>query len=88
MSMSDLLELSNKILHIFIKYAYVPSSVAHKRLASDIAKQGVEVLQLAQTMSPSQLGRMRFIGIRRLAQCKRDEPKKFAEIIKDLEAML
>lgn len=80
--------LENRILSVFIKHGYVPSSMAHKRLAYDIATQGNEILKLAYKMSPSQLGRMKLLGIRRLAQCKRDDSAKFKDLIKELEAML
>ena len=80
--------LETKILSVFIKNGYVPSSIAHKRLTYDIAEHGAEILQLAYKMSPSQLGRMRLLGVRRLSQLKRDDENKFELLMKDMEAML
>jgi hypothetical protein len=81
-------ELEMKILGVLLRHDYVPSSVTHRKLASDITRYGKEVLKLAYTMSPSQLGKMGLLGIRRLSQLKRDDPEKFKKVMADLEVIL
>lgn len=81
-------ELEKKILGVLLKNEFVPSSVAHIKLAQDINQHGKEILRLAEKMSPSQLGHMGLLGVRRLAQLRRDNPEKFKKVMADLEVIL
>ena len=75
-----------EILKVFIAHDCVFSSVAHQKLICDIQRLGWErVKYLANKFSPSQLGRMGYLGVRRLSQLKRDEPAKFQKVMKELE---
>jgi len=81
-------ELERKIFEVLLKNDFLPSSVAHQRLASDIQRYGRDILKLAYKLSPSQLGNMGLLGVRRLAQLRRDDPKKFEKVMKELEEVV
>ena len=82
-------ELALRILAVFAKYNIHFSSMAHKRLAYDVKRLGWDTVKfLAMHYSPSQLGRMGFLGVRRLAQLRRDNPQLFETIVKELEEVI
>lgn len=82
-------ELVEKILKVFTDNSYLPSSTTHEKLAYDIQRFGWErVKLLSATLTPSQLGRMKLLGARRLAQLKRDDPEKFVRVINELDREL
>ena len=77
------------ILEILLRHGATFSSVAHKQIAHEINTLGFETAkQLAESYSPSQLGKMGYLGLRRLAQLKRDDPEKFKKVMEDLEKLL
>jgi len=79
----------DKIVVILARHNAILSSAMVTRLWGDIVGLGWEVAKkLSETKSPSQLGIMRKLGIRRLAQLRRDEPAKFEQIMKELETLL
>jgi len=81
--------LSEKILKVLVDNDCVFSAVAHEKLATDILTLGWDrVKYLANNFSPSQLGRMGHLGVRRLAQLKRDNPQKFRKVMVELEAVV
>jgi hypothetical protein len=82
------LELEKRILEVFMRNDFLPSSVVHKRLMSDIERYGKDVLKLAYNLSPSQLGRMGLLGVRRLAQLRRDNPQRFEKVMKELKEVI
>lgn len=85
----DVMPLGEEILRIFTKHDYFPNSVAHLRLAGDIAKLGWEtVKKLSTGYSPSQLGRMRLLGVRVLAKLRRDDPDTYKKIVEELDKIL
>jgi hypothetical protein len=84
--MGDYIKLEQKVLDVLVQSDYLPSSVAHKRLAGDIYNLGLsKVLYLAENFSPSQLGRMGYLGCRWLAVCNRDNPEKYQKIKEKLQ---
>jgi len=82
-------ELVEKILKVFADNDFLPSSVAHEKLAYDIKRFGWERIKtVSATLTPSQLGRMKLLGARRLAQLRRDDPEKFVKVINELDREL
>ena len=82
-------ELETKVLSILVQCDFLPSSAAHKRIASDIYNLGLQkVLHLTDNFSPSQLGRMGYLGCRWLSICKRDNPQKYQKIKQKLQEEL
>ncbi|RLI80445.1 hypothetical protein DRP04_08140 [Archaeoglobales archaeon] len=82
-------ELEEKILEVFIANNCVFSSAAHIKLAYDVKRLGWEqVKYLASNFSPSQLGQMGYLGVRRLAQLRRDNEQKFQKVMKELEEVV
>jgi hypothetical protein len=75
-------ELERKIFEVLLKNDFL------QRLASDIQRYGRDILKLAYKLSPSQLGTMGLLGVRRLAQLRRDDPKKFEKVMKELEEVV
>ena len=85
----NLPKLELKVLDVLIKNNCVFSSVAHKKLAYDIYELGWQkVKYLADNFSPSQLGRMGYLGVRRLAQLRRDHPETYKKVMQELEEVL
>ena len=83
-------DLEAKILIVLGKHDALFSSAAPRRLAWDIKKLGIDTVErLALTMSPSQLGRMGLLGVRRLAQLRRDRGvEALKRLLKDLRGAL
>lgn len=83
-------DLEMKVLSVLARHGELLSSAVHIKLAHDIKTLGLEnVKRLARTMSPSQLGRMGFLGVRRLAQIRRDRGDAALDaILRDLEEVL
>ena len=81
-----------KILPIMIKHHAVYSSASVGKLAWDIVQLNCNiehVKYLARNFSPSQLGRMGYLGIRRLAQLRRDEGvNRLEALLRDLEKVV
>jgi len=82
-------QLETGILGVFAKHNVYFSSVAHTKLAYDIVTLGWDTVKyLANNYSPSQLGRMGYLGVRRLAQLKRDNPQVFQKVMQELEEVI
>jgi len=78
----------NRILRVLQKHNYIPSPAVHLKLVYDIETHGADIVKLAFTFSPSQLGRMGLLGVRRLAQLKRDDPKLFEQLMNEFLKLL
>ena len=54
-----------------------------RQILYDVERLGEEkATHYLFTMSPSKLGRLGFLGLRKLAQIKRDYPEKFERLLK------
>ncbi|RLI76051.1 hypothetical protein DRO97_01860 [Archaeoglobales archaeon] len=84
-TLNRIAELEAKVLDVLVQCDFLPSSATHSRIAGDIYNLGLQkVLYLADNFSPSQLGRMGYLGCRWLAIAKRDHPNKYQKIIQKL----
>ena len=82
-------QLEDKILKVLMDNDCDFTSVTHARIASDIRKLGWEnVCRMARSFSPSQLGRMGYLGVRWLAKIRRDDPAKFERVVRELEGVV
>jgi len=82
-------QLEDKILKVLMDTNCDFTSVTHARIASDIRKLGWEnVCRMARSFSPSQLGRMGYLGVRWLAKIRRDDPEKFERVMGELEKVM
>lgn len=78
-----------KILKVLVENNCLLSAAMPSKLAYDVNRIGFDrAKHLAEDFSPSQLGRMGFLGIRRLAQLRRDNPELFRKVMKELEEVL
>ena len=81
-------ELEKKIWEVFMENGF-PYTTTYEKLAWDIRAIGWDkVKKLAESCTPSQLGRMRLLGVRFLAQINRDDPETFNKLINNLDKVL
>ena len=79
------MRIEEEILKILIKYNIIDSRM-HIQLANEIRELGIDtVIKMSEKYSPSKLGWMGFLGTRKLAQIRRDEPEKYRKIISELK---
>ena len=77
--------MEKDILKILIKHNIFDRKM-HIQLANEIKELGLDsVLKMSEKFSPSQLGRMGYLGARKLAIIRRDNPETYKKIVEDLK---
>ena len=78
------MRIEERILKILINYN-IHDSKMHIQLANEILELGIDtVIKMSEKYSPSKLGWMGYLGTRKLAQIRRDEPEKYRKIVDEL----